>query len=41
MSDDIRNNNNELTLDQELKCFIKTSGFQITIGKGENGSNLV
>ena len=35
MSDDIRNNNNQLTLAQELKCFIKTSDFQMTIDKGE------
>ena len=39
MSDDIRNSNNELTLAQELKCFIKTSDFQMTIDKGEIGSN--
>ena len=41
MSDDIRNNNNELTLAQELKCFIKTSDFQMKIDKGEIGSKLV
>ena len=41
MSDNIRNNNNQLTLAQELKCFIKTFDFQMTIDKGEIGSNLV
>ena len=41
MSDDVRNNNNELTLAQELKCFIKTSDFQMTIDKSEIGSNLI
>ena len=37
MSDGLRNNNNELTLAQELKCFIKTSDFQMIIDKGEIG----
>ena len=30
-----------MTLAQELKCFIKTSDFQMTIDKGEIGPSLI
>ena len=38
---DIRKNSDELTLAQELKCFIKTSDFQTTIDEGEIRSNHI